>query len=49
MNPQAGVVVWDDKVKGRIEISNHELDDLVIARPTAHPPTTSVWWWMTST
>ena len=32
-NPQAGSVVWDDKVKGRIEISNHELDDLVIARP----------------
>jgi len=26
-------VVWDDKVKGRIEISNDELDDLVIARP----------------
>jgi len=25
--------VWDDKVKGRIEISNNELDDLVIARP----------------
>ena len=32
-NPQAGSVVWDDKVKGRIEISNDELDDLVIARP----------------
>ena len=32
-NPQTGVVVWDDKVKGRIEISNDELDDLVIARP----------------
>ena len=32
-NPQGGVVVWDDKVKGRIEISNDELDDLVIARP----------------
>jgi glutamyl-tRNA synthetase len=37
MNPQAGVVVWDDKVKGRIEISNHELDDLVIARPDGTP------------
>ena len=32
-NPQTGVVVWEDKVKGRIEISNDELDDLVIARP----------------
>ena len=32
-NPQEGSVVWDDKVKGRIEISNYELDDLVIARP----------------
>ncbi len=32
-NPQDGVVAWDDKVKGRIEISNAELDDLVIARP----------------
>jgi glutamyl-tRNA synthetase len=33
MNPQGGSVVWEDKVKGRIEISNDELDDLVIARP----------------
>ncbi|MEI6660673.1 MAG: glutamate--tRNA ligase [Comamonadaceae bacterium] len=32
-NPQEGSVIWDDKVKGRIEISNDELDDLVIARP----------------
>ena len=32
-NPQGGSVVWDDKVKGQIEISNDELDDLVIARP----------------
>jgi glutamyl-tRNA synthetase len=32
-NPEAGSVVWEDKVKGRIEISNDELDDLVIARP----------------
>ncbi len=32
-NPQTGSVVWDDKVKGRIEISNEELDDLIIARP----------------
>jgi glutamyl-tRNA synthetase len=36
-NPQGGVVVWDDKVKGRIEISNDELDDLVIARPDGTP------------
>jgi glutamyl-tRNA synthetase len=32
-NPQGGSVVWDDKVKGRVEFSNDELDDLVIARP----------------
>ena len=32
-NPQGGVVAWDDKVKGRIEIANAELDDLVLARP----------------
>ena len=32
-NPQTGSVMWEDKVKGRIEISNNELDDLVIARP----------------
>jgi len=32
-NPQTGSVVWEDKVKGRIEIHNAELDDLVIARP----------------
>lgn len=32
-NPVDGVVAWDDKVKGRIEIRNDELDDLVIARP----------------
>ncbi len=36
-NPQGGSVVWDDKVKGRIEISNDELDDLVIARPDGTP------------
>ncbi len=34
-NPVGGSVVWEDKVKGRIEISNDELDDLVIARPAA--------------
>lgn len=36
-NPAGGVVAWDDKVKGRIEISNDELDDLVIARPDGTP------------
>ena len=36
-NPQDGVVAWDDKVKGRIEIANAELDDLVIARPDGTP------------
>ena len=36
-NPQDGVVAWDDKVKGRIEIRNEELDDLVIARPDGTP------------
>ena len=35
-NPVGGSVVWEDKVKGRIEISNDELDDLVIARPAAN-------------
>ena len=32
-NPDAGVVAWDDTVKGNIQIANSELDDLVIARP----------------
>lgn len=36
-NPLDGVVAWDDKVKGRIEIANAELDDLVIARPDGTP------------
>ena len=40
-NPDDGVVAWDDGVKGRIEIANAELDDLVIARRTARPPTIS--------
>ena len=34
-NPQGGVVAWEDKVKGLVEFSNDELDDLVIARPAA--------------
>ncbi|CAG4899532.1 glutamate--tRNA ligase [Paraburkholderia saeva] len=36
-NPLTGTVVWEDAVKGRIEISNEELDDLVIARPDGTP------------
>ena len=36
-NPLDGVVAWEDKVKGRIEIANAELDDLVIARPDGTP------------
>jgi glutamyl-tRNA synthetase len=31
-NPLDGTVAWEDKVKGRIEIANSELDDLVIFR-----------------
>ena len=36
-NPQGGEVVFDDRVRGRIAISNDELDDLVIARPDGSP------------
>jgi len=36
-NPIGGSVIWEDAVKGRIEISNDELDDLVIARPDGTP------------
>ena len=36
-NPPDGIVAWDDRVKGRIEIRNDELDDLVIARPDGTP------------
>ena len=35
--PLQGVVSWEDKVKGLIEIRNTELDDLVIARPDGTP------------
>jgi glutamyl-tRNA synthetase len=35
--PLGGSVAWDDRVKGRIEFSNDELDDLVIARPDGTP------------
>ena len=36
-NPDAGSVVFDDRVRGRIEISNTELDDLIIWRSDDHP------------
>jgi glutamyl-tRNA synthetase len=36
-NPREGDVVLDDLVRGRIVISNTELDDLVIARPDGSP------------
>ncbi len=36
-NPTTGVVAWEDLVKGRIEIANDELDDLVIARADGTP------------
>ena len=36
-NPLDGSVAWNDLVKGIIEISNSELDDLVIARPDGTP------------
>jgi glutamyl-tRNA synthetase len=36
-NPREGDVVFDDLVRGRISISNTELDDLVIARPDGSP------------
>jgi glutamyl-tRNA synthetase len=35
--PIDGVVAWDDAVKGRIEIANAELDDLIIARADGTP------------
>ena len=36
-NPLIGSVAWDDQIKGRIEIANDELDDLVIARSDGTP------------
>ncbi len=36
-NPAGGVTAWDDLVKGRIEFSNDELDDLIIARGDGTP------------
>jgi glutamyl-tRNA synthetase len=36
-NPQGGSVAWNDLCKGVIEISNDELDDLIIARSDGTP------------
>jgi glutamyl-tRNA synthetase len=36
-NPLEGSVVFEDLIKGRIEISNSELDDMVIFRPDGYP------------
>ena len=36
-NPTGGVVGWKDLVKGHIEFSNTELDDLIIARADGTP------------
>ncbi|MDJ0956220.1 MAG: glutamate--tRNA ligase [Arenicellales bacterium] len=36
-NPLEGEVIFDDQVKGKIEISNTELDDLIIARSDGVP------------
>ncbi len=36
-NPLVGHVAFEDRVRGRISISNEELDDLIIARPDGSP------------
>lgn len=36
-NPDEGEVIIDDRVKGRVIISNQELDDLIIARSDGSP------------
>jgi len=36
-NPQSGTVVFDDLVRGRVEIDNSELDDLIIVRTDGTP------------
>ncbi|MGR2768087.1 glutamate--tRNA ligase [Photobacterium ganghwense] len=36
-NPKEGTVVFDDHIRGRIEISNTELDDLIIRRTDGSP------------
>lgn len=36
-NPQTGVVIFDDAVRGKVEIANDELDDLIIVRTDGTP------------
>ncbi|WP_150138990.1 glutamate--tRNA ligase [Candidatus Enterovibrio escicola] len=36
-NPKEGSVIFDDKIRGNIEISNSELDDLIIRRSDGAP------------
>ena len=36
-NPKEGSVVFEDKIRGRIEIANTELDDLIIRRTDGSP------------
>ncbi|XNV49673.1 hypothetical protein ACL7C8_15190 [Bordetella pertussis] len=48
-NPIDGATSWNDMVKGPISFDNGELDDLIIARRTARPPTISAWWSTTGT
>ena len=36
-NPKEGSVVFDDQIRGRIEISNDQLDDLIIRRTDGSP------------
>lgn len=36
-NPQEGSVVFDDQIRGPIEFSNRELDDLIIRRTDGSP------------
>ena len=35
--PDEGVTVWDDAIKGRIEVPNTELEDLVLVRSDGRP------------
>lgn len=37
LNPQEGAVIFDDKIRGPIEFSNQELDDLIIRRTDGSP------------
>ncbi len=36
-NPKEGTVIFDDKIRGKIEIANAELDDLIIRRTDGSP------------